>query len=95
VERTQRWEEKESNLYDFLAKTEEDIHNALADDFDTTSSIERLSDLVSATNTYIQGNNSATGGRKAFLIRKIASFISKTLKVFGIQEGDSDLTLIR
>lgn len=88
VDRNQRWGEKELRLYEVLSQTEEDVHNSLADNFDTSSVLNHLSNLVSETNAYIQGNKD----RKAFLVRKIAAFVSKILKVFGIQEGDSDLT---
>eukprot|EP01102_Stenamoeba_stenopodia_P014542 TRINITY_DN4838_c0_g1_i1.p1 TRINITY_DN4838_c0_g1~~TRINITY_DN4838_c0_g1_i1.p1 ORF type:complete len:777 (+),score=272.15 TRINITY_DN4838_c0_g1_i1:119-2449(+) len=88
IDASQRWEEAEMKLNTTLEQAQLNVHNALADNFDTGSALQALVDLVTATNTYIFGRKD----RKAYIVRKVAAYINKILRVFGIVEAEADIT---
>lgn len=51
---SQKWGAKDEALSAALRKTQQEVHDALCDSFDTPKAVQVLSDLVSLTNTYMQ-----------------------------------------
>mmetsp|Transcript_16066 Transcript_16066/g.18182 ORF Transcript_16066/g.18182 Transcript_16066/m.18182 type:complete len:786 (+) Transcript_16066:139-2496(+) len=82
-----RVKEKDHALLDLLLSTQETVHNALLDNFDTKTSIISMINLVAESNKYLQD----VGEKPAvLLIRKIAVYCTKMLKIFGVIEGMDD-----
>lgn len=57
---------------------------ALCDSFNTPQAVQTLSDLVSSTNIYLKRGRSTTN---IGVIRQIAAWITKMLRMFGLGEG--------
>jgi len=79
----QAWEGQDFELHNILIKTQTKVDEALKDNFDTPTAMQTLLDLVTSTNSYI-----STHHTKIFLLKKIGSFVTKILKVFGIINND-------
>ena len=61
------------------------VHERLADNFDTPEAVKALSDLVAATNSYLQQDRALI---KVPLVRQISKYVFKILKVFGVYDED-------
>jgi cysteinyl-tRNA synthetase len=60
------------------------FRSALCDSFNTPQALQALMDLVSATNIYLKRGRSATN---ISVVRQIASWTTKMLRMFGLGEG--------
>jgi len=85
VDFPQHWTEKEKKLHEFFLKSQNTVDERLKDNFDTARAFQALLDLVSETHVYTKG----TKDLRIFLIKKIAAYVTKILKVFGLIESDS------
>jgi len=81
----QKWTEEDQKLHKFLQTIEETVDNALKDNFNTPVAIQALLDLVSKSNSYINDNKEV----KHLLLKKIALYTTKMLKVFGLIDADT------
>lgn len=68
-----------------MKKAQEQVHEALADSFDTPRAVQSLSDLVSAANTYMQ---LPTQDVKEPLLRSVSRYVFHILKSFGLYGED-------
>jgi len=75
------------NLVRALFQAQQAVHERLCDNFDTPGAMLALCDLVKATNTYLASDLPPP----AYLLRRIASFITQILRLFGVVEGGDDL----
>lgn len=50
----QKWNTRDYELSNILANAQYQVHARLADNFDTPGAIDHLSEIVTATNSYIQ-----------------------------------------
>lgn len=50
----QKWSARDYELNEILTKAQTTVHARLADNFDTAEAVKSLSELVTATNTYLQ-----------------------------------------
>lgn len=82
----EHWDEKDTDLSQFIVKSQEGVHKALCDNFDTAGTLKWLSDLVTKANSYMEKN----GNKKAFLLKKAAIFVTRILRVFGLIEGHQE-----
>jgi len=73
-----------------LVQTETEVHAALCDNFNTPETIKLLSDLIHKVHVYLK----ELGDKKpkAFLIRSIAVYVTKILKVYGLIDSDIGYT---
>jgi cysteinyl-tRNA synthetase len=76
----QRWNEIETNLHNSLLRVQEGVDAAMKNDFDTPTALLLLLELVRDSNKYIMENKE----RKGLLLRKIASYITKILRIWGV-----------
>lgn len=68
-------------------EVEQRVHSALQQNFDTPSVIVALFELVAHTNQYLLGENRTSGT----LVRKVAQYITKILRVFGVIQGSDEI----
>jgi len=76
----QRWSQKEKEINQSLLQTTKEVHEALADNFNTSLAIQHLSGLVKKTNIYM----SETKAPRAYVLNAIASYITQMFNVFGL-----------
>lgn len=84
METQQRWNEREKSLHDTLMKSESAVDDALKNSFDTPTAMLALLELIRATNVYISSRKDL----RPLLIRKIAQYVTRILKVFGVIATD-------
>ncbi|KAL6077880.1 cysteinyl-tRNA synthetase [Balamuthia mandrillaris] len=86
-----RWTTEEKELHDKLLSTQEAVHAAFLNNFDTPKALRKLFDIVRETNIYINrktGTSASTSNNtpiRGLLVRKIAAYVAKILNVIGIQ----------
>lgn len=85
----QAWGPRERTLREAFEKTQRAVHAALLDNFDTPTAMKALDDLVTATNDYTQ--NCAQGTVRSMLVARIAQYITRILRVFGLVNGSDDI----
>lgn len=77
---------------ELLAKwveTEQAVHEALQNNFDTVSALQQLMALVAYTNQYLLSGQRPS----ATLLRKVGGYITRILRVFGIVAGNDEVGL--
>ncbi|KAI8834116.1 tRNA synthetases class I (C) catalytic domain-containing protein [Chytridium lagenaria] len=77
--------ESEKDLFKSLQTAQTQVHAALCDNFDTSSAMTALRDLIASTNTYLRKTEKASPEP----LSKIAGYISKMLRIFGVY-GDAN-----
>jgi cysteinyl-tRNA synthetase len=81
----QKWNPRDYELNEIYNTTQIAVHERLADNFDTPEAVKLLSDLVTATNSYLNQDRSVI---KVPLVRQISRYTFRILKVFGLYEED-------
>eukprot|EP01098_Paradermamoeba_levis_P006779 TRINITY_DN2822_c0_g1_i2.p2 TRINITY_DN2822_c0_g1~~TRINITY_DN2822_c0_g1_i2.p2 ORF type:complete len:394 (-),score=167.88 TRINITY_DN2822_c0_g1_i2:82-1263(-) len=80
----QKWAKQDSQLYDDLLKVQEEVDLALKDNFNTPKAFEALLHVINRANLYIKQTADNTASRRSLVLRKIAEFVFKILKIFGV-----------
>uniref|UniRef100_A0A182MYJ3 Cysteine--tRNA ligase, cytoplasmic n=1 Tax=Anopheles dirus TaxID=7168 RepID=A0A182MYJ3_9DIPT len=80
-----RWRPVEADLQQKFADARAAIHEALCDNVDTRTALDVMRGLVSTCNVYIKEHRSS--GFNALLMRRIASYCTDLLHVFGAVNG--------
>jgi len=70
--------------------TERLVHEALCRNFDTPAAINAILELVSQTNQYLLAEQRTSGT----LVRKVARYVTKMLRVFGVVDGNDDIGFV-
>jgi cysteinyl-tRNA synthetase len=78
---SESWTAKDTQLHEALLAADKNVHNALAANFNTSETINILTDIVNKSNAYIVGNNL----KKALLLSKVAGFVVRILNIFGLE----------
>jgi len=87
----QSWDEQDIQLNKKFIDSQTTVDEALKDNFDTPTVMLTLSALITATNDYVTKQEN----RKVCLLRKIAAYVTKILKIFGvIEENDIGLNKV-
>ncbi|CAG8664237.1 14784_t:CDS:2, partial [Acaulospora colombiana] len=81
---TMNYTKDESDLTSELYRQQQAFRVALCDSFNTPQALQALTDLVSATNIYLKRGRSSTN---IYVVRQIASWVTKMLRMFGLGEG--------
>lgn len=74
----------ENDLQQKINTTKQAVHGALCDNIDTRTALDALRDLVSHSNVYIRDHKNELN---ALLLRRIASYITELLHIFGAING--------
>ncbi len=79
-DKPQCWRKQDFDLYDLLSKKEDQIHAALCDNFDTTTVILYLGEIINAANSYMKDD----ANLKLSLLIKVATYVQFILQSFGL-----------
>lgn len=80
----QRWDTGARDLQNAINKAMHSVDDALRDDFDTPTAMSSLSDLVKATNVYLETCLFENKAPVSLVIRNSAKYITKIFKTFGL-----------
>ncbi|XP_055621827.1 cysteine--tRNA ligase, cytoplasmic [Toxorhynchites rutilus septentrionalis] len=78
------WSIVENDLQRKMNATKESVNEALCDNVDTRTALDAIRDLVSHSNVYIRDHKNELN---ALLLRRIASYITELLHIFGAING--------
>ncbi|PVF99365.1 cysteinyl-tRNA synthetase [Serendipita vermifera] len=81
---TMSYTKDENDLTSELYRQQHAFRVALCDSFNTPQALQALTDLVSATNIYLKRGRGATN---IYVVRQVASWVTKMLRMFGLGEG--------
>lgn len=73
----------EAQLIQLLHSTQEGVHAALCDSFDTPVVLSLLSELMTRTNVYVAAHPGRHNGE---VLRSISAYVTKIMRVFGVLE---------
>eukprot|EP01071_Lankesteria_metandrocarpae_P002550 Lankesteria_metandrocarpae@DN2404_c0_g1_i1.p1 len=76
-------------LFESTKKTEETIHEALIDNFNTPNALTSLQSLVSNVNVYMANNTPVT--TRMTMVLKAARVVFRILRIFGVTNGSDHL----
>ncbi|CAG8433398.1 8116_t:CDS:10 [Ambispora gerdemannii] len=82
-----RFKDSEQKIIKLLQEKQEAVHNALCDSINTPTALAEIMDLVSKTNIYLSAKRGYTNVN---VIEKIAKYVTKILRVFGLCENTAD-----
>ncbi|CAH1787800.1 unnamed protein product [Owenia fusiformis] len=86
-----KWESAETQLNDKFFERQSGVHAALCDSIDTRSAMDCLRDLTTSSNSYIASQRAAKISPNGILLKNIAIYITRILKVFGVIQGDEPI----
>ncbi|KAG8860564.1 hypothetical protein FRB96_003818 [Tulasnella sp. 330] len=78
------YDQTEKELVAFYTQTQHDFRLALCDSFNTPLALDRLLELISRTNIYVQRGRAAVN---VSVVELIAKWVTKMLRMFGLGEG--------
>eukprot|EP00758_Cryptobia_borreli_P018187 Tbor_TRINITY_DN655_c0_g1::TRINITY_DN655_c0_g1_i1::g.1619::m.1619/K01883/CARS, cysS; cysteinyl-tRNA synthetase len=84
----QKLNDHDRNLHSVWVETERQVHEALSDNFNTVVAMNQLMALVSQANMYF-----TTERQLPMLVRKVAVYVTKILRVFGVVQGTDEIGL--
>lgn len=87
LKKAQGFNQLDAAINKLVTETDVAVHNALSNNFDTVTAMERLMALVKATNEYLLSGERPS----ATLLKKVSRYVSKILRVFGVIQGSDDL----
>eukprot|EP00808_Paulinella_micropora_P026332 g18732.t1 len=76
---SQLWNDQDKELHALLIISQQKVHAALCDNFDYPIALNLMVDLVTAANVYLRKE-----GAKLPLLRRIAEWLYRMLKTFGV-----------
>lgn len=83
----------EKDLIEELLTKQKSIHAALCDSINTPQAMNLLLELVNKTNVHIRDKSSAGEKCNTMVLSKVASYITKMLRIFGVIESKDDKIL--
>lgn len=79
-----KWNDKEMELNRMFRRTKQMIHEALCDNIDTRTVLEKIRECISSCNIYMTKNTN-----DIYLLKTIAIYITDLMRIFGaIEEND-------
>lgn len=87
--KVESWNENDIELHNYFNEQQLAVHSAMCDNFATKAVLDALFKVITKCNSYMTNNVD----RKAFLLKKIAQYITKILRVFGIVDNDDEFGL--
>jgi len=74
----------ETELVTLLRSTQEAVHAALCDSFDTPAVLQALAELMTRTNVYVSQAAEPNGE----VLHMMSAYVTKVMRVFGVIDGD-------
>ena len=87
VSQEQGWIPADRALYNTLLQTQQKVHASLLDNMKTYEVIQHLVDLIQESNKYLSSEERP----KNLLIQKVAQYVTKILRVFGVVQGSDGI----
>lgn len=87
VDERQGWEPADRSLFESFNAAQKKVHSALLDNFKTFDVIQHLVDLVQECNKYL----TAEAKPKNLLVKKVAIYVTKILRIFGVVQGNDSI----
>jgi cysteinyl-tRNA synthetase len=81
----------DATINELLTQTDVTVHNALSNNFDTVTALDCIMALAKRTNDYLLVCEQMPQRPSATLLKKVARYATKMLKVFGVIQGNDDL----
>jgi cysteinyl-tRNA synthetase len=83
----QGWTPADRSLWETLQASQQKVHKSLLDNFKTYDVILHLVDLIQEFNKYL----TAEAKPKNLIVQKVALYVTKILRVFGVVEGNDKI----
>lgn len=83
----QGWTPADRSLWETLQASQQKVHKSLLDNFKTYDVILHLVDLIQEFNKYL----TAEAKPKNLLVQKVALYVTKILRVFGVVQGNDKI----
>ncbi|KAM9977912.1 hypothetical protein ACTFIR_011789 [Dictyostelium discoideum] len=90
----QFWTQAEKDLNKHLQNANDQVHQFILDNFNTSDALKTLSDLVNKTNVYIRSCAEQKTNPRLNLISAIAEYITYIFSVFGLTESSTASSMI-
>ncbi|KNE59999.1 cysteine-tRNA ligase [Allomyces macrogynus ATCC 38327] len=81
----------EADLLAHLQASQGRVHAALCDNLHTPAAMDALLDLVSKTNVYLRNVEAAKQHANAYLVAKVAKYVTRMTKIFGLTEQGAEI----
>ncbi|XP_054716783.1 cysteine--tRNA ligase, cytoplasmic-like [Uloborus diversus] len=85
----QKWNLEERQLQALFLEKKEGVHEALCDNVDTRSALDNIHELITESNKYVKSKLASHSLCNRKLLSSIMQYITKILKIFGADFGDS------
>eukprot|EP00798_Chlamydomonas_sp_ICE-L_P027085 gene27085-biopygen836 len=88
-----KWQAEERDLSQKLQAAQNQVHEHLLDNLNTAAVMDTLSELIKSTNIYLfkkRESASAAAPAQPFLLRKVATYVTRMLSMFGIVDASWD-----
>lgn len=82
---------QEIELDEKFTKTKQIVDEALCDAVDMRTAMESLRDIISQSNAYINASNARRAVPNCLLLRNIALYVTRLLKIFGAMDDDEEI----
>ncbi|OQR67975.1 cysteine--tRNA ligase [Tropilaelaps mercedesae] len=86
-----KWTANEKQLNTVFQHSRASVHKALCDSIDTRSALDALRDSVSASNVYMKEMKAAKRTLNVPLLRNVAAYVTRILRVFGAIESTESI----
>nr|XP_039251784.1 cysteine--tRNA ligase, cytoplasmic-like [Styela clava] len=86
-ENFKKWEEEEVALNKNFNQHQQNVHAALCDNVDTRTAMHTIKQLATTTNTYIAKKREIKMVPDGWLLKTIAKYVTKLMRIFGAIEG--------
>jgi cysteinyl-tRNA synthetase len=90
VAEAQGWTEMDRALWNTLLAAQEKVHASILDNFKTYEAMQWLVDLVLECNKYLT-TPAEVNSPKHVLVQKVALYVTKILRVFGVVQGNEQI----
>jgi len=91
IAQPQGWDAADRSLHTSLITAQEQVHAALLDNFATDRALQALVDLVQECNKYLAAAATNNVPPKSLLIKKVALYVTKILRVFAVCDGTEEI----
>eukprot|EP00798_Chlamydomonas_sp_ICE-L_P002666 gene2666-biopygen8694 len=88
-----KWQAEERDLSQKLQAVQNQVHEHLLDNLNTAAVMDTLSELIKCTNIYLSKKResaSAAAPAQPFLLRKVSTYVTRMLSMFGIVDASWD-----
>lgn len=87
----QYWREQEKSLQSSILELQAKVHKSLLDNFDTSTAMQALVEMVTIVNKYAEACRSEQEPVRVLLVKKAAVYVTKMLRIFGVISGGDEI----